>query len=209
MSDFVYLASQSPRRQQLLEQIGVRFQMLLAGKEEDAEALEIVQDGESPHGYVERVARAKLDAARLRLRSRGLPLAPILCADTTVTLDDRIIGKPLDADDARATLRSLSGVPHAVITAVAVSCDEVLGGALRMDRTLFEANTSIVVLGELSDADIEAYVASGDPFGKAGSYAIQSRAAAWVRHIEGSYSGIMGLPLFETAALLRQAGVRF
>lgn len=209
MSDYVYLASQSPRRQQLLEQIGVRYEMLLPGPQEDAEALEAVRDGESPHDYVERVARAKLDAARTRLRLRGLPLAPILCADTTVTLDDRIIGKPADASDARATLRALSGVPHAVITAVAVSCDELLGGGVRMDRTLFDANTSFVVLGELSEADIDAYVASGDAFGKAGSYAIQSRAAAWVRHIEGSYSGIMGLPLFETAALLKQAGVRF
>ena len=209
MSDFIYLASQSPRRQQLLTQIGVRFQMLLADADEDAESLELVHDGETPHDYVDRVTRAKLEAARARLKSRGLPLAPILCADTTVALDDLIIGKPIDADDARQTLRRLAGVPHLVITAVAVACDVDLGAGMLLSRTLLDVNTSVVHVAPLGDDEIDAYVASGDSFGKAGSYAIQSRAAAWVRHIEGSYSGIMGLPLFETAQLLKQAGVRF
>jgi septum formation protein len=198
--DFVYLASQSPRRRQLLEQIGVRYELLLANADEDAESIEAEVAGELPAAYVERVTRAKLHAARVRLRRRALPAAPILCSDTTVALGRRILGKPRDAADAAATLRRLSGRTHRVITAIAVGAgrDEWLA-----------VSTSRVTFASIAPRDIERYVASGEPFGKAGAYAIQSGAAAWTRRIEGSYSGIMGLPLYETAQLLRQAGVGF
>lgn len=199
-SSFIYLASQSPRRRQLLEQIGVRHELLLAGPEEDAESLEAEQHGELPADYVERVTRAKLHAARARWKARGLPPAPILCSDTTVALGTRILGKPADAADAARTLSLLSGRTHRVITAVAVATAR---------REALAVNVSHVCFDALSAAQIEAYVKSGEPFGKAGAYAIQSAAAAWIAHIDGSYSGIMGLPLYETAQLLRQAHVRF
>ena len=195
---FIYLASQSRRRRQLLEQIGVRHELLLPRDDEDAEALEAERPGELPAHYVERVTRAKLHAARARLKSSGLPEAPILCSDTTVALGRRILGKPVDAANAIATLSLLSGKTHRVITAVAV-------GAAR--RTSLAVSTSHVTFATIPPAEIERYVASGDPFGKAGAYAIQSAFAAWVTHIDGSYSGIMGLPLFETALLLRRFGV--
>ena len=131
-----------------------------------------------------------------RLQSRHWEAAPILCADTTVALGRRILGKPADAADARAMLRALSGRTHRVLTAVCVH------GSLSL-------NTSHVRWRELEDAEVERYVASGEPFGKAGSYAIQGRSGAWTRHIEGSHSGIMGLPLFETAELLRPLGWAF
>jgi septum formation protein len=190
---FIYLASQSPRRRQLLEQIGVRFEMLLPDAEEDAEALEATRQGELPAAYVSRVTRAKLRAARERLMERGLPIAPILCADTTVALGRRIFGKPVDAGDATEMLSALSGRTHRVLTAVAVFDGRRAKFALSSSRVRFAA---IPALG------IQAYVNSGEPFGKAGAYAIQSDAARWIAHIEGSYSGIMGLPLFETAQLL-------
>ena len=195
---FIYLASQSPRRRQLLDQIGVRYELLLPRADEDAEALEAERAGELPAVYVERVTRAKLKAARARLKQSGLPVAPILCADTTVALGRRILGKPRDAVDAMATLQHLSGHTHRVITAVAISAGR---------RDLIAISTSRVRFAAMPAHEIEAYVASGEPFGKAGAYAIQSAVAAWVAHIEGSYSGIMGLPLFETAQLLRQANI--
>ncbi|HEY0819980.1 MAG TPA: Maf family protein [Rhizobacter sp.] len=197
---FVYLASQSPRRRQLLQQIGVAHELLLPGPEEDAEALEAEQAGELPRDYVERVTRAKLAAAVQRLKARGLPTAPVLCSDTTVALGRRILGKPADAADAANTLSLLSGTTHRVITAVAVAWGR---------RSALAVNVSHVRFAELTRAQVEAYVAGGEPFGKAGAYAIQSAAAAWIAHIDGSYSGIMGLPLYETAQLLRQARVRF
>ena len=198
--DFIYLASQSPRRRQLLEQLGVRHELLLPGPDEDAEALEAEVAGELPQDYVERVTRAKLQAARQRLASRKLPAAPILCSDTTVALGRRVLGKPADAADAQATLSLLSGRTHRVITAVAVAWGRQDALAVNVSRVRFAA---------VSDEQIAHYVATGEPFGKAGAYAIQSAAAAWISHIEGSYSGIMGLPLYETAQLLRQARVRF
>ena len=198
--DFIYLASQSPRRRQLLEQLGVRHELLLPGPDEDAEALEAEVAGELPQDYVERVTRAKLQAARQRLASRKLPAAPILCSDTTVALGRRVLGKPADAADAQATLLLLSGRTHRVITAVAVAWGRQDALAVNVSRVRFAA---------VSDEQIAHYVATGEPFGKAGAYAIQSGAAAWISHIEGSYSGIMGLPLYETAQLLRQARVRF
>jgi septum formation protein len=197
---FVYLASQSPRRRQLLDQIGVRHELLLPGPDEDAEALEAVLPGELPHDYVRRVTQAKLDAAVARLARRGLPAAPVLCADTTVALGRSILGKPLDDADSAATLAALSGHSHRVLTAVAVAAGG--GSQLRVSE-------SHVRLRALGEDEIARYVASGEPRGKAGSYAIQSQAGAWIEHIEGSYSGIMGLPLFETAELLRPLGFRF
>ncbi len=190
----IFLASQSPRRSQLLDQLGIAHELLLPGPEEDAEALEATRDGEAPADYVRRVTRAKLDAAVRRHRARGLASAPILCADTTVAVDLRILGKPGDATEAAAMLRSLSGRAHQVHTAVAVADgSEVREGI----------SSSTVWVAPLAESVIADYIASGEPFGKAGAYAIQSRFAAWIARIDGSYSGIMGLPLHETARLLR------
>ncbi len=198
MSDFVYLASQSPRRRQLLEQIGVRHELLLAEPGEDAEALEAVRGREAPARYVQRVTALKLDAAVARQRARGLPGPPVLCADTTVALGRRILGKPEDAQDAASMLAALSGRTHRVLTAVAVQH----GG-----RRLEALSVSEVCFDRLTPAQISAYVSSGEPLGKAGAYAVQGRAQAFIRTLRGSYTGIMGLPLFETAQLLRQAGI--
>jgi septum formation protein len=195
---FVYLASQSPRRRELLAQIGVRHELLLADAGEDVEALEAVRPGEPPEAYVERVTRAKLRAAVQRLHARGLAPAPIVCADTTVALGRRILGKPADADDAARTLALLSGRAHRVITAVAVAA---------RGRTRLRVSVSRVAFAPIAPARIARYVASGEPFGKAGAYAIQGQAACWIARVEGSYTGIMGLPLHETAALLEWAGV--
>ena len=197
-TSFVYLASQSPRRRELLAQIGVRHELLLADADEDVEALEAMRAGELPTAYVERVTRAKLRAAIARLRARGLAPAPILCADTTVALGRRILGKPVDGADAARTLALLSGRSHRVISAVAVAARGRSRIAISVSRVSFAA---------ISPARIERYVAGGEPFGKAGAYAIQSAAATWIERIDGSYTGIMGLPLHETAALLEWAGV--
>ena len=197
---FIYLASQSPRRRQLLDQLGVRHELLLAAPDEDAEALEAHIPGETPAVYCERVTQLKLDAAVGRMNQRGLPPAPVLCADTTVALGRRIFGKPADADDAVATLARLSGRTHRVMTAVALRRHRV-ARAERVERSTVRFAPCPHV--------IAAYVASGEPFGKAGAYAIQSRIAAWIERIDGSYSGIMGLPLHETAQLLLDAGVEF
>ncbi|MGQ3052110.1 MAG: Maf family protein [Roseateles sp.] len=196
----IYLASQSPRRRELLAQIGLRHELLLPAADEDAEALEAVQAGELPEAYCVRVTAAKLDAATARRAARGLPPAPILCADTTVAVEDLILGKPADEADAQRMLGLLSGRMHRVITAVAVA------DATRREAAL---NVSQVEFAPLSAAQIERYVASREPFGKAGAYAIQSQAAAWIVRIAGSYSGIMGLPLFETAQLLEKFGFEF
>jgi septum formation protein len=199
---FVYLASQSPRRRQLLDQLGVRHELLLASPDEDAEALEDHVAGESPAVYCERVTQLKLGAAIARMRKRGLAPAPVLCADTTVALGQRIFGKPVDAQDAAATLARLSGRTHRVMTAVALSS---ASGRARTSAL----SVSTVRFATMPAEIVAAYVASGEPFGKAGAYAIQSRIAAWIERIGGSYSGIMGLPLHETARLLLAAGVQF
>jgi septum formation protein len=194
----LYLASQSPRRRQLLLQIGVAHELLLPDADEDTEALEAERTGELPATYVQRVTRAKLRAAAARLARHGRAPAPILCADTTVALGRRILGKPADAADARAMLHALAGRTHRVLTAVAVHDGRRTHAALSVSHVRF---------GAMPTAVIDAYVASGEPFGKAGAYAIQGAIAAWIEHIEGSHSGIMGLPLFETAALLRRSGM--
>ena len=192
-SDFLYLASQSPRRSQLLDQIGVRHKLLLPDAAEDAEGLELVLPGESPTAYVQRVTELKWRAAVERHRRRGLAAGPILCADTTVALGRRILGKPADAAQAMQMLSDLSGREHRVLTAVVVGRGRQMRSALSVSRVRFDP---------LSAAWIKAYVASGEPMGKAGSYAIQGRAAERVAGISGSYSGIMGLPLRETAQLI-------
>lgn len=200
--DCLYLASQSPRRRQLLDQIGVAHELLLPEPHEDAEALEALLRGESASAYVQRVTWAKLEAACTRVVASGRPVAPVLCADTTVALQRHILAKPADAADAARMLRLLAGREHRVLTAVALAHGPDLAQrALRL-------SISRVRFAALSETQIAAYVASGEPMGKAGAYAIQSAAAAWVQAIHGSYSGIMGLPLYETAELLRAAGWR-
>ncbi len=198
MSEFIYLASKSPRRQQLLEQLGVRFELLLSAVGEDSEALEAVRPNEAPLRYVKRVTQLKLDAALQRLKASGLPLAPVLCSDTTVALGRKIYGKPVDAADARRMLTELSSTTHRVLTAVA------LGTARRRVQVLSESH---VTFAALSPRQIQSYVASGEPFGKAGAYAVQGRAAAFIKHLSGSYSGIMGLPMFEAAQILKAFAV--
>ena len=200
MSAFIYLASQSPRRSQLLEQIGVAHQILVADatEAEAAEALEIALKNEAPLAYVKRVTALKLDAAVARMKQRGLPSAPVLCADTTVAMGRIIYGKPETEKDAVRMLTELSGQTHRVLTAVAVAY-----GANSKKR-LQLVSESKVTFDKLSKAQIAEYVASGEPMGKAGSYAVQGRAAIFIRHISGGYSGIMGLPLYETAQLLKR-----
>lgn len=197
--DFVYLASQSPRRVQLLDQLGVAHQPLLPGRNEDAEALEEGRSGEAPLAYVQRVTLRKLAAARARLAQRRLPAAPILVADTTVALGRRILGKPESPEQAVQMLQALSGRTHRVMTAVAVGFGDMHHLATSISRVRFAV---------LSQHSIRRYVDSGEPRGKAGAYAIQGRIAAWIEHIEGSYSGVMGLPLHETAQLLARVRVR-
>ena len=197
-SSFIYLASQSPRRRELLAQWGVRCELLLPDDDEDAEALEHVKPNEAPAAYVQRVTALKLDAAMARLQRRGLPPAPVLCADTTVALGRRILGKPADAAEARRMLTDLAGRAHRVLTAVAVGRGSKRWSAL---------STSTVTFDALAPAQIKRYVAGGEPMGKAGAYAIQGQAGLWVRRIAGSHTGIVGLPAFETAQLLRHAGL--
>ena len=199
MSDFIYLASQSPRRRQLLEQLGVRHELLLPGPDEDVETLETVLHKEAPAAYVKRVTQLKLDAALQRLKRRGLPTAPVLCSDTTVALSAAIYGKPADAADATRMLTELSNTTHRVLTAVA------LATARKRSLVLCESR---VTFAEMSRRQIQAYVASEEPMGKAGAYAVQGRAAAFISHMSGSHSGIMGLPMFETAQLLRSFGFK-
>lgn len=204
-SKFVYLASQSPRRRQLLEQLGIRYELILADEHEDAEALEVVLPNEAPRAYVQRVTLLKLEAALARMKRRGLPLAPVLCSDTTVALGKTILGKPDDAKHAVQILGALSGQTHRVLTSVAMGTLSKAGKPLKTEQNLSVSN---VRFAQLTRTQIQTYVASGEPMGKAGAYAVQGRAAAYIEHISGSYSGIMGLPMFETAQLLRAFGFK-
>ncbi|WP_027996305.1 Maf family protein [Simplicispira psychrophila] len=209
MPELIYLASQSPRRSQLLDQLGVRHEILVpdADEAEEVEALEALLPGESPSAYVQRVTGLKLDAAVLRRARRGLPEAPILCADTTVARGRVIYGKPLDAQDAVRLLSELGGQTHRVLTALALQVP-VAGSDSGVcgTRRLTALSVSRVTFADVSPAQIDAYVATGEPMGKAGAYGIQGQAAAHIRQISGSYSAIMGLPLYEAAQLLRAAG---
>jgi septum formation protein len=213
MHSLIYLASQSPRRQELLTQMGVKFELLLADPSEDAESLEIQLPDEPALVYVKRVTLAKLAAAKQRLHVRGLASAPILCADTTValTLDDGksikeiILGKPTDHQDAKRILQLLSGKTHQVHTAIAV-----LGSPqVNDEQPKLLVSSSQVTFKSLSDAEIDAYISTNEPMGKAGAYGIQGIGGCLISSISGSYSGIMGLPLFETSQLLNETGVKF
>ena len=191
----IYLASRSPRRRELLQQVGIAFEPLLLREDlrRGADVDEAPVPGESPASYVSRVARAKAEAGWRQIVARRLLPHPVLAADTAVVLDGEIIGKPADARCAHELLRRLSRQTHQVLTAVAVAREARIETALSISAVEFR---------ELADGEIRRYVASGEPLDKAGAYAIQGRAAVFVRAIRGSYSGIMGLPLFETAELL-------
>jgi septum formation protein len=197
----IYLASRSPRRRELLAQIGVRFHLLLFRDkpETDPELDEVPLAGETPETYVERVARAKAQAGWKRLEQRNLPRAAVLAADTTVALDGRILGKPADRRESAEMLAALSGTRHQVLTAVAVKHDYQFECVLQ---------SSDVEFRPLSGDEIRQYVATGECDDKAGAYAIQGRAAQFVAELRGSYSGVMGLPLYETAQLLERMGAQ-
>lgn len=203
-NSFIYLASQSPRRQELLKQIGVRFEMLAPDHSEDTESIELPLPHEKARDYVERVTIAKSMAALERWKKRKLPWAPILCADTTVSLPNseagEILGKPTDAEDATRILNMLSGKKHEVLTAVALTVDP-------SSSPVCLVQISEVEFSKLNPEKIAAYIASGEPFGKAGAYGIQGLGGTLIPSIQGSYSGIMGLPLSETAQLLDRAQV--
>jgi len=186
----LYLASQSPRRRELLEQIGVRFGTV------QLDLPEVRAPGEPPEDYVSRVAREKAGAGLMQLS--GVAGAVVLGADTEVVLDDEVFGKPADRDHAVAMLRKLSGRTHLTISVVWL---------VSAGREEHAVSRTEVTFAELDEATIAAYVDSGEPMGRAGAYAIQGRAAAFVSHLSGSYSGVMGLPLFETSALLRHFGI--
>ena len=196
----IYLASRSPRRRELLKQIGVPFELLLLRQDlrRGADVDETPLPDESPGVYSLRIATAKATTGMLQVAQRGLPIKPVLAADTSVVFDEQLIGKPEDMEHAARILRTLSGREHQVITAVAI--------ALR-DQVESQISVSSVWFRELADAEIRRYVASGEPGDKAGAYAIQGRAGAFVTRISGSYSGIMGLPLAETAELLSHFNV--
>jgi len=193
----IYLASRSPRRRDLLKQMGVPFELFLLREDmrRGADVDETPLPDESPGVYVLRMAGAKVNMAVRQIAYRGLPQKPVLAADTTVVFDERIIGKPENAEQAARILRALSGREHQVLTAVAL--------ALR-EKVETQISVSSVWFHELSDAEIRRYVETGEPLGKAGAYAIQGRAGAFVTRIAGSYSGIVGLPLVETAELLKK-----
>ena len=188
----IYLASQSPRRQELLRQIGVSFDVLNVSIDETP------VEHETPLAYVRRIAHDKAQGAWEHIMRHELPATPVLAADTTVALGDLILGKPFDADDACKVLRSLSGQQHVVMSAVAVAFAGTLELAVSQTAVTFKM---------LSAAEISRYAASAEPYDKAGAYAIQERAAGFITRIDGSYSGVMGLPLFETVQLLEKFGV--
>jgi len=197
----LYLASRSPRRQELLRQLGVNFEVLrlreASGRQRDV--LEVAHDGEPALHYVERIARTKAAVGAQQMLRRRMPPWPVLGADTEVVLDGTIFGKPRDANDATRMLALLSGRTHQVSTAVAVAAG---------DEVHAEIATSAVTFCTLTLEQISRYVATGEPTDKAGAYAIQGRGAAFVTRLEGSYSGVMGLPLFETSVILARIGVR-
>ena len=196
----IYLASRSPRRRELLKQGGIAFDLLLmrTDLQRGVDVDETPLPAEAPVAYVMRIASTKAAAGWRQVAVRRLPGAPVLAADTTVVLDGDILGKPDNAEHARQMLRRLSGRTHQVLTAIAIAREDHLEAAL---------STSAVEFRELEDGEIARYVASGEPLDKAGAYAIQGRAAIFVRAISGSYTGIMGLPLYETAELLRRFNI--
>lgn len=196
----IYLASKSPRRRELLRQIGVNFDLLLLREKtpRGPDVTEIVLPGEAARDYVARVTSEKATCAGNIVRTRKLPPRPILAADTTVVIDDQILGKPADFAEASAMLRALSGRSHEVLTCIAILHDDELSQVTQ---------SSEVVFAPMSEKEIAAYCATREPYDKAGGYGIQGSAGIFISHIAGSYTGIMGLPLFETAQLLKQAGI--
>jgi septum formation protein len=193
----IYLASRSPRRRELLTQIGVRYHLLLFRERPDS-GIEVSEEplaGEAPDTYVERVARAKAEAGWRRMLQRNLPHAPVLAADTTVALDGRILGKPVDRKEAATMLEALSGRNHEVLTAIAIQYVDRLESALSRSEVRFK---------DLAPQEIADYVATGEADDKAGAYAIQGHAARFIAELRGSYSGVMGLPLYETAQMLER-----
>ncbi|GLS04041.1 Maf-like protein YceF [Chitiniphilus shinanonensis] len=188
----LYLASASPRRRELLAQIGVQFERIAAPVDETPLL------NEDPHGYVLRLARAKAQAGWLAMLAANLPPHPVLAADTTVVLDGEILGKPDDETHAAAMLKQLSGSTHLVLTALAIA---------EQDRVETVLSESRVTFMPLSDAQIARYVASGEPMDKAGAYGIQGQGGLFVSHLEGSFTGVVGLPLHETAQLLARYGL--
>ena len=199
-SSYIYLASRSLRRRELLQQIQVDHEVLLL-RVNPPRARDVDEDpapGESPHDYVKRICRAKAEAGWTRVIERKLPRKAILAADTTVCLGECIFGSPAHADEARATLKELSGKEHQVLTAIAVKYEDDLD---------FAVSESAVRFRDIAEEELDCYVESGEPLDKAGAYAIQGRAAMFIAEIRGSYSGVMGLPLFETASMLKKFGV--
>jgi septum formation protein len=198
----IYLASKSPRRRELLRQVGVEFELLSLRSDpgRDADVSEDERPGEAAPDYVARVAREKGAFAWNVLHLRRMPLRPVLSADTTVTVDGEILGKPANAEEAIAMLERLSGRTHQVLTSVALHHTGIAEQVTQVSNVRF---------AKLSPATIKAYCATTEPYDKAGAYGIQGLAALFIEHIEGSHSGIMGLPVFETAQLLRKAGVEF
>jgi septum formation protein len=196
----IYLASRSPRRRELLKQIGVPFELLLLREDlrRGADVDETPLPDESAGIYVLRIARAKAEMAVRQIAYRALPQKPVLAADTTVVFDGEIVGKPDDTDHAARILRALSGREHQVLTAVAVALREQIETQISVSSVWFR---------EIPESEIRRYCASGEPLDKAGAYAIQGRAGAFVTRIAGSYSGIMGLPLAETVELLQKFSV--
>jgi septum formation protein len=204
----LYLASRSPRRRELLKQIGVRFEPLLIrlASPRAVDVDELQHTGEPPDRYVERIAHEKAEHGVQALALRSMLPRPVLAADTVVILDGEVLGKPADKSQAGDFLRRLSGRSHEVRTAVALGLPG--GNAMGQgSRVLHAVSVSTVTFRPLEPGEIERYVATGDPFDKAGGYGIQSLAGVFVERLEGSYTGVMGLPVFETAQLLRQAGV--
>lgn len=198
--NIIYLASKSPRRRELLKQIGVHFELLMM--REHAPRVDVDESpllDETAHVYVQRIVKLKAETSLKVMKQRRLPQRPILTADTTVTLDGHILGKPVDKADAMRMLSQLSGQSHQVLTAIAIAVDNEIKQVM---------TTSFVTFAKMSEDEIRRYVDTGEPMDKAGAYAVQGLAAKFITKLSGSYSGVMGLPLYETATLLRQCGVQ-
>ena len=197
----IYLASRSPRRLELLQQMGIACKTVLLREETNRQrdVDETPLASENPYIYVERMAKMKAEIGVLRARQRALPIMPMLGADTIVVFNGTIFGKPADQADARRMLKLLSGTQHEVLTGVAITDGT---------RLLHDTSISRVRFRDLTDAEISAYIATNEPMGKAGAYAIQGMGAVFIERLEGSYSGVMGLPIFETSILLSQFGIK-
>ena len=193
MTSPIYLASRSPRRAELLQQIGVQFSVLPSDIDESE------RENENPADYVLRLAKTKAEACMALLVQGNKEIRPVLAADTTVSIDGRILGKPRDEEDARAMLQLMSGRRHEVLTALAIASAQGMEASLSITQ---------VEMAVLAQDEIEAYICSGEPFDKAGAYGIQGLASTFIKRIEGSYSGVMGLPIYETVQLLKSAGIR-